>query len=108
MGPFLKKGPLARRCAYLFGNTYYFEVFCFSINMPPSFVFSVLGFPYGTNQSILMVFCGPHLPLCSFQFVRDPPSTRTANKLEVKWKVAPPQAAAGYSTNSSFCLHGPL
>lgn len=31
-----------------------------------------------------------------------------ANKLEIKWKVslyvvAPPQAAVGYTTNSSFC-----
>ena len=43
----------------------------------------------------------------------NPPSPRTANKLEGKWKVslclvAPPQAAAGNSTNSSFRWHGPL
>jgi len=48
------------------------------------------------QTSVFMVFCGPHLPLGA------------ANKLEGKWKVslylvAPPQAAAGYSTTSSFC-----
>ena len=54
-----------------------------------------------------MVFCGPHLPL-AFQFVCGPGGGGAANKLEGKWKVslclvAPPQADAGYSTNSSFC-----
>jgi len=51
---------------------------------------------YGTNRSVLMVFCGPHLPLAS-QFVCSP-GVGAANKLEGTWKVsicldAPPQAA---------------
>ena len=59
------------------------------------------------QMSVFMVFCGPHLPL-AFQFVCGPGGGGAANKLEGKWKlslclVAPPQAAAGYSTNSSFC-----
>ena len=58
-------------------------------------------------MSVLMVFCGPHLPL-AFQFVCGPGGGGAANKLEGKWKVslclfAPPQAAAGYGTNSGFC-----
>ena len=47
------------------------------------------------QMSVLMVFCGPHFPV-------------VANKLEGKWKVslclvAPPQVAAEYGINSSFC-----
>ena len=68
----------------------------------------MLKFAFLTAQmSVFMVFCGPHLPL-AFQFVCGPGGGGAANKLEGKWKVslclvAPPQAAAGYSTNSSFC-----
>ena len=59
------------------------------------------------QMSVLMVFCGPHLPL-AFQFVCGPGGGGAANKLEGKWKVsfclvAPPQAAAEYGINSSFC-----
>jgi len=54
------------------------------------------------------VFCGPHLPL-AFHFVCSPGGGGAANKMEGKRKfflylVAPPRAAVGYSTNSSFCL----
>ena len=57
--------------------------------------------------SVLMVFCGPHLPL-AFHFVCGPGGGGAANKMEGKRKVslylvAPPQAAAVYSTNSSIC-----
>ena len=59
------------------------------------------------QMSVFMVFCGPHLPL-AFQFVCGPGGGGAANKLEGKWKVslclvAPPQAAAEYGINSSFC-----
>ena len=66
------------------------------------------GGPFLTAQmSVFMVFCVPHLPL-AFQFVCGPGGGGAANTLEDKWKVslylvAPPQAAAGYSTTSSFC-----
>ena len=60
------------------------------------------------QMSVFMVLCGPLLPL-AFQFVCGPGGGgELANKLEDMWKVslclvAPPQAAAGYSTNSSSC-----
>ena len=59
-----------------------------------------------------MTFCGPHLPL-AFQFVCGPGGGGAANKLEGKRKVslylvAPPQAAAGYCTNSSICWRTPF
>ena len=59
------------------------------------------------QMSVFMVFCGPRLPL-AFQFVCGPEGGGVTNKLEGKWKVflclvAPRQAAAGYSTNRSFC-----
>jgi len=51
------------------------------------------------QMSVFTVFCGPHLPL-AFQFVCGPG--------EGKWKVSfclasPPQVAAEYGINSSFC-----
>jgi len=56
------------------------------------------------QMSVLMVFGGHHLPIC----LRPGGRGGAANKLEGKWKVslylvAPPQAAAGYSTKSSIC-----
>ena len=54
-----------------------------------------------------MVFCGPHLSF-AFHFNRGPGVVGAAKKNEGKLKVslylvAPPSAAAVYSTNSSFC-----
>ena len=54
---------------------------------------------HNAQMSVLMISCGPHLPL-AFQFVCGPVGGGAANKLEGKWKVslclvAPPQAAAG-------------
>ena len=55
-------------------------------------------FRNGRQMPVFMVFCGPHLPL-AFQFVCGPGGGGNVSLCS----VAPPQPAAGYSTNSSFC-----